>query len=62
MEHAAAFLSCADKLCEQFRPRPGLTERPTLYGSKPFDTLIVFLKYFLKKVVSRRQLTQYAER
>ena len=40
----------AEHLCKQFRPRSGLTECQAKSGSKLFDTLIVFLKEFFKKV------------
>ena len=45
---ADTFLS-ADSVCKQIGPRSGPTERWSLSGSEPFDTLI-----FLKKD-SRRQ-------
>ena len=41
-------LSSADNLCKQFGPRLGPTECWSLSGSKPFDTLIVFLNEFLE--------------
>ena len=46
-----AFLASGDFcLCKQFGPRSGPTERRSRSGSKLFDTLIVFLKEFSKKV------------
>ena len=43
-------LSSADNLCKQFGPRSGPTECRSRFGSKPFDTLTVFLKEFFEKV------------
>ena len=37
------------RLCKLFEPRLGQTERRSWSGSKRFDTLIIFLKEFLKK-------------
>ena len=52
-------MSSADNLCKQFGPRPGPTKCRACSGSKLFDTLMVFLKDFFKKLilknVSRRQ-------
>ena len=45
-----AWLLSADNLCKQFGPRSGPTEFWSRSGSKPFDTVIVFLKEFLLKV------------
>ena len=45
----------ADSLCKQIGPRSG----PTKFGSNLFDTQMVFLNFFLKKLIlkkiSRRQ-------
>ena len=38
----------ADNLCKQFRPRSGPTERRSWSGSKPFDTLKVFLFFYFE--------------
>ena len=46
---AATFVICW-KLYKQFGPTTGPTECQSWSGSKPFDTLIVFLKEFLKKL------------
>ena len=53
-------LSSADSLYKQFGPRSGPTERRSRSRSKPFDTLIVFLKEvfekaYFEKVSSRQQ-------
>ena len=52
-------VSFADNLYKRFRPRSGPTYRLSLSFSKPFDTLISFLKDFFEKVhfekISRRQ-------
>ena len=42
-------LLSTDKLCKQFGPRSGPTKCQSLSGSKPFDTLIVFLNFFMKR-------------
>ena len=42
--------SSADNFCKQFGPRSGSTKCLALSGSKLFDTLVVFLKEFFKKV------------
>ena len=47
-------MSYADKLCKQFGPRSGPTECRSLSGSKQFDTLIVFLKEFMKKLILKK--------
>ena len=47
-------LSSADNLCKQFGLRSGPTQCRSWSRSKLFDSLIVFLKEFLKKV-GRRQ-------
>ena len=41
---------CEPCLCKQFGPRSGPTELRSWSGSKPFDTLIEFLKEFFEKV------------
>ena len=51
------YLTSAYKLCKQFRPRSGPTEHRPRSGSKPFDTLTVFLKIFLKKLILKSQQT-----
>ena len=38
-----------NNFCKQFGPRSGPTKRRTWSGSKPCDTLMVFLKYFFSK-------------
>ena len=43
-------MSSADNLGKQFGPRSGPTKCQALSGSKLFDTLMVFLKEFFKKV------------
>ena len=40
----------ADNLCKQFGPRSSPTKHRVWSGSKLFDTLMVFLKEFFKKV------------
>ena len=51
-------LPSAENLCKQFGPRSGPTECRSWSGSKPFDTLIVFLKECIKKVdFEKRQQT-----
>ena len=45
-----AQVSAADNLCKQFGPRSGLTNCQAGSRSKLFDTLMVFLKEFFKKV------------
>ena len=40
----------ADNLCKQFESRSERTECRSLFGSKSFDTLIVYLKEFFEKV------------
>ena len=47
---AVTLLICWWSLCKQFEPRSGQTECRSWSGSKPFDTLMVFLKEFFKKV------------
>ena len=48
---ASSNLSSADKLCKQSGHRLGLTEcRPLT----PFDTLTVYLKEFLKKLILKK--------
>ena len=51
-EHLTLYLlaSSADNFCKQFGPRSGPTKCRALSGSKLFDTLMVFLKEFFKKV------------
>ena len=41
----------ADNFCKQFGPRSGPTKRRACSGSKLYDTLMVFLKEFFKKIV-----------
>ena len=52
-------MSSADNLCKQLRPRSGPTKRRACSGSNLFDTQMVFMKEFLKKVnfekIIRRQ-------
>ena len=53
-------------LCKQFGPRKGLTECWSWSVSKPFDTLIGFLKKLFFEKVSRRlqkneKITQHAK-
>ena len=43
-------VSSADDLCKQFGPRSGPTKCRAWSGSKLFDTLMIFLKEFFKKV------------
>ena len=43
-------MSSADNFCKQFGPRSGPTKRRALSGSNLFDTQMVFLKEFFKKV------------
>ena len=43
-------LSSADNLCKQFVSRSGPTKPRAWYGSNLFDTQIVFLKEFFKKI------------
>ena len=49
------FLSFADNLCKQFVPKSAPTKCRTWSGSKLFDTLMVFLKYFLKKLILKKK-------
>ena len=44
------FSGSADNLYKQFGHKSILTERSSQSGSKPFDTLIVFLKEFFEEV------------
>ena len=44
------FTNSADNLCKQVWPRSGPAKCLSSTGSKPFDTLIVFLKEFFEKV------------
>ena len=53
LESGDLVMPSADNLYKQFGPRSG--ECWSWYGSKLFDTLMVFLKDFLKKLISRRQ-------
>ena len=48
------FLS-ADIHCKQFGPRLGLTKHQAFFGSKLFDTLMVFLKDSFEKVNLRKR-------
>ena len=50
------FLLSADNLCKQFGPRSGLTFCWSWSGSKLFDTLIVFKKYFFENVNFEKSL------
>ena len=43
-------MSSADNFCEQFGPRSGPTKCRAWSGSNLFDTLMVFLKEFFKKL------------
>ena len=45
----------ADNICKQFGPRSGPTQRRSRSGSKPFDTLIVFLKDFFKRLILKKK-------
>ena len=60
MNPASFLASCdillfADNLCKQFGPKSGPTECRSWPGSKPFDTLIVFLKgFFVKKLILKK--------
>ena len=47
-------LSSAENLCKQFGPKSGLIECLSWSGSKPFDTLIVFLKEYFEKVILKK--------
>ena len=47
-------VSSADNLCKQLGPRSGQTERRSLAGSKLFDTLMVFLKDFLNRLILKQ--------
>ena len=49
---ASKILSSADNalICKHFRPRPRLTQWRSWSGSKPYDTLILFLKEFFEKL------------
>ena len=47
-------MSSADNFCKQFGPRAGPTKCRSWSGSKLFDTLIVFLKDFVKKADSEK--------
>ena len=42
-------VSSTDNICKQFGPRSGLTLSRAWYGSKLFDSLMVFLKEYLKR-------------
>ena len=52
--HSFCPTSSADTFCKQFGPRSEPTERQSRSGSKPFDTLIVFLNFLLKKFVLKK--------
>ena len=56
---ASGDLSSTDNLCKQFGPRSGPTEYCSLFGSKLFDTLIVFLKDFFEKVNFEEKVSGY---
>ena len=43
-------VTSANNLCKQFRPRSGQTKRRARSESKLFDTLMIFLKEFFKKL------------
>ena len=44
-------MSSADNICKQFGSRSGPTKRRASSGSKLFDTLMIFLKEFTKKLI-----------
>ena len=44
----------ADNLSKQFGPRPGPTKCRACSGSKLFDTLLVFLNFFLEKLILKK--------
>ena len=46
-------VSSADYLCKQFGPRSGTTKRRARTGSKPLDTLVVFLIFFLMLILKK---------
>ena len=62
-------LSSADNLCKQFGPRSGPTKCPAGSGPKLFDTLMVFLNNFSKKLIFKKissrqnswKITQHAK-
>ena len=56
-------LSAAD-LCKEFGSKSGPTKHLALSGSKLFDSLIVFLNIFFKKVdfEKNQQTTKYHEK
>ena len=51
-------MSSADNLGKQFGPRSGATKCQALSGSKLFDTLMVFLKQFFKKVDFEKKISR----
>ena len=55
---ACGDLSSTDNICKEYGPRYGLTFCQSRSESRPFDTLIVLLKYFLKKVNFEQMTTE----
>ena len=47
-------VSSADNLYKQFGPRSGPTKCRACSGSKLFDTLVVFLEFFSKKIILKK--------
>ena len=52
-------LLSADNFCKQFVPRSVLTERRSWSEYRPFDTLIVFLKDALKKLILKKKVSRW---
>ena len=48
-------MSSADNIYKQFGPCSGQTKRGAWYGSNLFDTQMVFLKEFFKKIVFEKK-------
>ena len=48
-------VSSADNLCKQFGPRSGPAKHRARSGSKLFDTLPIFRKYFFRKKQQQQQ-------
>ena len=51
-------LAPADKLCKQLGPRSGPNKVRAQSGSKLFDTLMVFVKDFLKLLIFNKKISR----